>query len=31
MAVSRHKKVDTLAGYIRTAQQFKDHAGQAFM
>jgi site-specific recombinase XerD len=31
MTVSRHKKVDTLAGYIRTAQQFKDHAGQAFM
>jgi site-specific recombinase XerD len=31
MAVSRHKKVDTLATYIRTAQQFRDHAGQAFM
>ena len=31
MTVSRHKKVDTLAGYIRTAQQFRDHAGQAFM
>jgi site-specific recombinase XerD len=31
MTISRHKKVDTLATYVRTAQQFRDHAGQAFM
>ncbi len=31
MDVSRHKKVDTLLGYIRTAEQFTDHAGKAFM
>jgi len=31
MAVSRHVKVDTLAGYVRAGQAFKDHAGAAFM
>jgi site-specific recombinase XerD len=31
MTVSRHKKVDTLAGYVRAGQAFKDHAGSAFM
>lgn len=31
MTVSRHRKVDTLAGYVRAGQAFKDHAGQAFM
>lgn len=31
MEVSRHRKVDTVRGYIRMADQFKDHAGQAFM
>jgi site-specific recombinase XerD len=31
MAVSRHRKVDTLAGYVRAGQAFRDHAGQAFM
>jgi len=31
MDISRHKKVDTLRGYIRNAEQFKDHAGSSFM
>ena len=31
MSVSRHKKVDTLAGYVRSARAFQDHAGAAFM
>jgi integrase len=31
MAVSRHRKVDTLSGYVRSAQAFQDHAGSAFM
>jgi integrase len=31
MDVSRHKKVDTVRGYIRQAEQFKDHAGAGFM
>jgi site-specific recombinase XerD len=31
MDVSRHKKVDTIRGYIRQAEQFKDHAGSGFM
>lgn len=31
MDVSRHKKVDTVRGYIRQAELFKDHAGSAFM
>jgi site-specific recombinase XerD len=31
MDVSRHKKVDTVRGYIRQAELFKDHAGSSFM
>jgi hypothetical protein len=27
MDVSRHKSVDTLRGYVRSAEGFKDHAG----
>lgn len=29
--MSRQKKVDTVRAYMRTAEQFKDHAGAAFM
>jgi hypothetical protein len=29
--VSRHKSVDTLRGYVRRAELFKDHAGGAFL
>jgi Site-specific recombinase XerD len=31
MEVSRHKSVDTLRGYVRRAELFKDHAGAAFL
>jgi site-specific recombinase XerD len=31
MDVSRHKSVDTLRGYVRNAESFKDHAGAAFL
>jgi site-specific recombinase XerD len=31
MEVSRHRKVDTVRGYVRMAEHFKDHAGSAFM
>lgn len=31
MAVSRHKSVDVLKGYIRRAELFKEHAGAAFL
>ncbi len=31
MEVSRHKSVDTLRGYVRRADLFKDHAGSAFL
>lgn len=31
MEVSRHKSVDTLKGYIRRAELFKDHAGSKFL
>lgn len=31
MEVSRHKSVDTLRGYVRRADLFKDHAGAAFL
>ena len=31
MDVSRHKSVDTLRGYVRQAEGFKDHAGAAFL
>jgi integrase len=29
--VSRHKKVEVLLGYVRSAEQFDDHAGAAFL
>jgi site-specific recombinase XerD len=28
MDVTRHKRVDTLKGYIRRGEEFKDHAGK---
>jgi hypothetical protein len=31
MDVSRYSRVDTLLGYIRSADAFKDHAGSGFM
>jgi integrase len=31
MEVSRHRSVDTLRGYVRRADLFKDHAGAAFL
>ena len=31
MEVSRHKSVDTLRGYVRSAELFKEHAGSAFL
>ncbi len=31
MDVSRHKSVDTLHGYVRRAEGFRDHAGAAFL
>jgi site-specific recombinase XerD len=31
MEVSRHRSVDTLKGYVRRAEMFKDHAGAAFL
>lgn len=31
MDQSRHKSMDTLRGYVRTAGLFKDHAGAAFL
>jgi hypothetical protein len=31
MEVSRHKSVDTLRGYVRRAELFKDHAGSVFL
>jgi hypothetical protein len=29
--VSRHKKVEVLLGYVRSAELFDDHAGDAFL
>jgi hypothetical protein len=29
--MSRHKPVDTLRGYVRRADLFKEHAGAAFL
>lgn len=29
MDVTRHKSIDTLRGYVRRADSFKDHAGAA--
>ncbi|NDD14094.1 MAG: integrase, partial [Betaproteobacteria bacterium] len=31
LEVSRHRQIQTLAGYVRQADQFKQHAGAAFM
>jgi hypothetical protein len=31
MEVSRHKSVDTLRGYVRRADLFRDHAGATFL
>jgi hypothetical protein len=31
MEVSRHKSVDTLRGYVRRAEVFKDHAGAGLL
>ena len=31
MEVSRHKSVDTLRGYVRRVDLFKEHAGAAFL
>lgn len=29
--VSRHKKVEVLLSYVRSAELFEDHAGQGFL
>ena len=29
--VSRHKKVEVLLGYVRSAELFEDHAGERFL
>lgn len=31
MEVSRHKRVETLQGYVRKANAFKQHAGAGFL
>jgi integrase len=31
MDVSRHKRVETVRGYVRRADAFKDHAGASFL
>jgi site-specific recombinase XerD len=31
MDISRHKSMDTLKGYIRLADEFKDHAGEGLL
>jgi hypothetical protein len=31
METSRHKSMDTLRGYIRKVDMFKEHAGAAFL
>jgi integrase len=31
MDVSRHRSVETVRGYVRDAEMFKDHAGQDFL
>ncbi len=31
MDVSRHRSVETVRGYVRDAELFQDHAGQAFL
>jgi hypothetical protein len=31
METSRHKSMDTLHGYVRKVDMFKEHAGAAFL
>jgi hypothetical protein len=31
MDVSRHRSIDTLRGYVRDAELFKDHAGAGLL
>ena len=31
MELSQHKSMDTLRGYVRRAELFKDHAGPGFL
>jgi integrase len=31
MDVSRHRSVETVRGYVRDAELFQDHAGEAFL
>jgi len=31
MDVSRHRSVDTLRGYVRDAEQLRDHAGAGLL
>ena len=31
MDVSRHRSVETVRGYVRDAEMFKEHAGEAFL
>jgi hypothetical protein len=31
MDVSRHKSMETLRGYVRDAELFKDHAGEELL
>jgi len=31
MDVSRHKSVETVRGYVRRAEEFKDHAGEGLL
>lgn len=31
MALSRHKRVDTVLGYVRRARDFDDHAGAGLL
>ena len=31
MDISRHKSMDTLKGYVRLAEEFKDHAGEGLL
>lgn len=31
MDISRHKSMDTLKGYVRQAEEFRDHAGQGLL
>ncbi len=31
MDVSRHKSIETVRGYVRQAEEFKDHAGEGLL